>query len=85
MQSSVTVLGDGRGVACSCLDFHHRFLCRRIFAVLKKIVDKEDDERDVGMTPEEYGQRILDLIGATEWVGGSRRAVDDHALHIVTV
>ncbi len=72
----VTVNADGRGVACTCLEFHHRFLCRHIFAVLKWIVDREDEKRDAldELSSEEYGRRIVELIGCTYWLGSFRHA-----------
>ncbi len=80
---TVTVRPHGGGVACCCLDFHHRYLCRHIFAVLKDIVDTEDKALVDELSSEQYGQRIVDLIGATQWVGGFRYARNARALQPV--
>jgi hypothetical protein len=55
------------------LDFHQRFLCRHIFFVLRGVVNMEEAERDP-FTPDEYGRRIIALLGATPWVGAFRGA-----------
>lgn len=73
-RAAVTLtLSPRRAVHCSCLDFHQRFLCRHIFFVLRGVVNMEEAERDP-FTPDEYGRRIIALLGATPWVGAFRGA-----------
>jgi hypothetical protein len=70
----VTVtLSPGR-VHCSCVTYHNRFLCRHMFTVMRNVISAEETQMEVPYSPGQYGERVLQFIGSTPWVGGFRQA-----------